>query len=568
MDPQAGDKIWLVRKGERIHASVQSSRLSSKTKHGSNLVYSLKTPHGELRTRLSHLDWGIRKLAETGSPKFKPKERVAKTVDHAAVVPNLGKRSRHEDEGSMAKVPSTPAKKCSSYRELCRSAADGRLYACRETVACFAAGCVCCAYKLVVEPAPRPSTMETSSSTTSGSARPKERYRPNVRPEQCLREAHPSVARYGGGMLVGLQSQAHLRVLTVGDGDLSYSLGIAKALDEEHKSSSCSRRGGFTLVATTHLSRAELDDAYGKAETAARVADLVNCGAEVLHCVDATTLNRDPRLKKFGEDGFDRIVWNFPCVAGTLSRDADAQMAEISQNQALLRDFFGVCSGPTGILRSAALTCDTGLKKSEMISSSILGSNGDFGGGEIHVAHKAKAPFGHWGIEQCAFDGSGGLLTFCGAVVFDRSCFPGYNARKVHSGSGSFPTADALVYVWQSKKQNVRDEDSQMLTAVSTSNFANSSRVGAISDEAPMDVSTLPLVAQLRMAAQGRIPRSRGTTVKAMPSRPVQRQPSVMPAFSPASNGAPLSQLNPGGPQLLRLSEDFLDSVCTALRLS
>ena len=159
------------------------------------------------------------------------------------------------------------------YRSQCRST-NGREILCAspQTVNCWAAGCVGCGYKLVVQPAiPIAARGETS-------------FIPNVRPEECLREQlqlqrnkknsdrkEPLMekgALYGPGM----------RVLTVGDGDLSFSLAVARMRVDR-------------LVATTHLSRAELDAAYGSKKMASIIAELDQLGAEVFHSVDATRLN-------------------------------------------------------------------------------------------------------------------------------------------------------------------------------------------------------------------------------------------------------------------------------------
>lgn len=250
---------------------------------------------------------------------------------------------------------------------------------------CFAKGCVCCAYKLIVEPT-------TTKRSCSDSELDPAQYYPNKRPEQCLRETlcvNSNESIY--------TSLGEARLLTVGDGDLSFSLALANQLSGTPA----------LLVATTHLSRSALDEAYGSAMMKERIETLATLGVKVIHNVDATTLHTNTQVFQ-DKVGYDRIIWNFPCVAGLSSRAADAQLQEIDTNQALLADFF-------------TSTCTPGL----------LTTNG-----EVHVSHKAKPPFLHWDIKNCATKGAQSGLSFVGSVVFDRTCFPGYNTKKVSTGAG------------------------------------------------------------------------------------------------------------------------------------
>ena len=342
------------------------------------------------------------------------------------------------------------------YRSQCRST-NGREILCAspQTVNCWAAGCVGCGYKLVVQPAiPIAARGEDDNDDDAKEQEEETSFIPNVRPEECLREQlqlqrnkknsdrkEPLMekgALYGPGM----------RVLTVGDGDLSFSLAVARMRVDR-------------LVATTHLSRAELDAAYGSKKMASVIAELDQLGAEVFHSVDATRLNErscDSRSTSSTSTSsnattallrgpFDRVVWNFPCIAGTANRDADAQLAEIETNKRLLEDFFRCV--PAVLAPPARTTTEPGAWCYP----------------EVHVSHKTKAPFCHWDIQSCAerpfaegaAGGGGGgkkqssrrrFLALLGAVVFDRSCFPGYTTRKVATGQGSFPTWDAKTYVW------------------------------------------------------------------------------------------------------------------------
>ena len=76
-----------------------------------------------------------------------------------------------------------------------------------------------------------------------------------------------------------MQRDEAMRVLTVGDGDCSYSLALARAFGDQ-----------ISLTATTLPDEAEVCSTYSAA--AACLAELRSRGARILHGVDATALNR------------------------------------------------------------------------------------------------------------------------------------------------------------------------------------------------------------------------------------------------------------------------------------
>lgn len=267
------------------------------------------------------------------------------------------------------------------YRTLCRPACSGQLHAHCSTVACAAAGCVVCAHRLVVLP--------------RVDGRPDMAYRPNARPEACLRLARGE-GKPSAGIYAGVRA-----LLTVGDGDLGFSLALARSLE-----SSC------RITATTHLSRVELDEVYGRSRMESTVGALSKRTCSLVHGVDARALSQ----ARLPGAPFDRVVWNFPCVPG--QGGADGQNEEMEANCQLLQGFFRAAAG---VVRR---------------------------GGEVHVAHKTKPPFSHWRIWEQA-ELSGAAFTYRGQIVFDPTLHLGYRPRKSMVGSGgSFPTVDAVVYVW------------------------------------------------------------------------------------------------------------------------
>jgi hypothetical protein len=66
--------------------------------------------------------------------------------------------------------------------------------------------------------------------------------------------------------------------------------------------------------------------------------------------------------------------------------------------------------------------------------------------GQLHVSHKTKAAFGHWGVCERVCSRSG--LVCVGAVVFDRCAYPGYVNRKAKDNK-SFPVSDAVTFCFQ-----------------------------------------------------------------------------------------------------------------------
>ena len=114
-----------------------------------------------------------------------------------------------------------------------------------DVMACTLSGCIPCAYKLVVQP---------SIKHEQGS-----RFRPNRRPEECIRMRAAASSSPAASDLAAILPKSS--VLTVGDGDLTFSMSMARRLR------ACDHAGCF--VATTHLSRRGLEEAYGKEEIGA-----------------------------------------------------------------------------------------------------------------------------------------------------------------------------------------------------------------------------------------------------------------------------------------------------------
>jgi 25S rRNA (uracil2634-N3)-methyltransferase len=190
-----------------------------------------------------------------------------------------------------------------------------------------------------------------------------EKLPPNQRPEACPRSK--------GSIYDGLYT-SNDRVLTLGDGDFSFSLSVARGVE---------LFDGGCLIATSHESKETILSTYPLSLEI--LNNLKKCGVKTMHNVDATNL----LLTEFLKDKiFDFIVWNFPCVRA--SGGADGQATEIEENKSLLRRFF----------HSASKYLDER-------------------GGQLHIAHKTIEPFSWWGIEGLAEEC--GYIS-CGTIVFDR----------------------------------------------------------------------------------------------------------------------------------------------------
>jgi 25S rRNA (uracil2634-N3)-methyltransferase len=218
---------------------------------------------------------------------------------------------------------------------------------------------------------------------------------PNQRPEMCPRSRNQEFVR-------GLYSP-NKKVLTVGDGDFSFSISLSNGLRADSDQP-------INCVASSYESGETVRSVYPTASE--NIQKLRARGVPVLHDVDSTSLETVPFLSLEHRQSFDIIVWNFPCKRAEFG--ADAQVDDIEENKELLRGFF----------RS---------------SSAFLRSDRS----EVHVTHKTFEPFCWWNIleiaQECGFSCEG-------TMVFDRYLYPGYVNRKALDKK-SFPFNDARVRV-------------------------------------------------------------------------------------------------------------------------
>jgi 25S rRNA (uracil2634-N3)-methyltransferase len=231
----------------------------------------------------------------------------------------------------------------------------------RTTLACAQNQCIPCFYKIF------PSGyayLKTKSKKRKFSEESKVKLPPNQRPENCLRSKSSAYAAV---------YRSSDRVLTLGDGDLSFALSLA------HEFSS-SAQTALNLIATTYESHESLVNTYP--DISARMQEIADTDAFLYHDVDATKLES---YRFLANKKFNFVLWNFPCIG--VRNGLDGQVSELDQNKALIKDFF------------------------ESVRPFLEST------GEVHLTHKTVEPFSWWNIEQLAME-SGFRLVF--KIVFDK----------------------------------------------------------------------------------------------------------------------------------------------------
>jgi 25S rRNA (uracil2634-N3)-methyltransferase len=202
-----------------------------------------------------------------------------------------------------------------------------------------------------------------------------------------------------------------MKVLTVGDGDFSFSVAVARIVNTKPESQQ-------RVVATSYESEDTLRKCYPDFDL--MVDELKFRGATIAYQVDATNIQPTllSKVKEQTLPKFDRIIWNFPCTA--VGKGQDGQNDAMEENKDLVRKF----------VRNAR----------HHLSPT----------GELHVCHKTKPPFNQWNLEDVvALEAckESGCLSYHGRVVLDRATLPPYTPRKALDKK-SFPCHDACIYVF------------------------------------------------------------------------------------------------------------------------
>lgn len=208
------------------------------------------------------------------------------------------------------------------------------LYACQSTVHCaLQRYCVPCSYKI--------GCFDVALDTAFC------RMVPNQRPEMCPRLHNNQQPRsdrtiqplHQQNNTFGYDYNDKQSFLTIGDGDLTFSLAIARILLKGHGSIATIKSSCCKVIATSYESRETLHELYPDIDKT--IQELEQLGADVYYNVDATRivetlpLYSSETLKKTMV--FHRIVWNFPCEA--VANGKDGQNGEMENNKLLIQKF-------------------------------------------------------------------------------------------------------------------------------------------------------------------------------------------------------------------------------------
>ena len=252
-------------------------------------------------------------------------------------------------------------------------------------------------------------------------------------------------------------------ILTVGDGDFSFSRALASELDLPRPPSEP------RLVATSYDSLREVCSKYAGAQSC--IATLGRQNSCVLHGVDATSLTTSlleaaqkasartstvggpkPPSRLLG--AVSRAIFNFPHVGGATKEDVDANQTVIRCFLASVRPLL-VPPLPVSSSRAAATTSAAASAVGRGVGGverkTPQGEDADdvAKGGQVHVALRSSSFYQSWDVE--------GLARSAGYVLlrkepFRASAYPGYQEQRTNPAvMRALPPAaqgaDILVFV-------------------------------------------------------------------------------------------------------------------------
>ena len=196
-------------------------------------------------------------------------------------------------------------------------------------------------------------------------------------------------------------------ILTVGDGNLSYSLSLATMYKDD--GDKCQ------ITATTYDSLEGLKAKYGDVKMEETISTLVSLKAKVLHGVDATSLS-----KSLGGMKFDLIIFMHPLVP------SDERFAFIQSRG----DHFA-----TVIINRLMIT------KFLRSAQPFLADDNS----EIHITMKNVYPYSWWRIDKLA--ALAPPLQYLACVESDTSSLAHYESRNVERDQ-PFPLTASLTFIY------------------------------------------------------------------------------------------------------------------------
>lgn len=360
-------------------------------------------------------------------------------------------RKRHRPSEEDAAQDQQPSKDNDNFPAVTRDCSN--LWAAAATVQCaMLQRCIPCAYKIACFDV----ALDTEFCRSVPNQRPENcpRSTPPIKPNDAtVASSHDSPSKHASEVILGYRPG--MRILTVGDGDFSFSLALARLLAASsfRESKTTKATKPTQLVATTYESLATLRQVYPNLDET--LAELKQFGVVVVEKVDATRLVEC--LPQLHEDNnhlstFHRIIWNFPCTA--IAGGQDGQNDAMEENKQLVRKF---------VANAQCLLTESG---------------------EIHMNHKTKPPYDQWRLERVALEAPSSdagssdakgesamkrnTMRYAGRVVLDKCLLHPYTPRKALCRK-SFPCHDACIYIFSKDRPSSTFDGDEVVNDASDS---------------------------------------------------------------------------------------------------